>query len=75
MPARVNFRPSMLPWTREALGRVSVVMMARAASPKPSGLRPATSWGRAWVMRSPGKGAPMTPVDAGSTRRSGIFSN
>ena len=75
MPARVNSLPSILPLTREALGRVSVVMMARAASPNPSGFSPATKSGRAWIMRSPGRGAPMTPVDDGSTRRSGIFSN
>ena len=75
MPARVNSWPSIMPLTREALGRVSVVMMARAASPNPSGFSPATNGGRAWIMRSPGSGAPMTPVDDGSTRRSGILSN
>ena len=56
------------------MGRVSVVRMASAASGKPWGLRRAASLGRAWVILSSGSGWPMTPVEAGSTRRSGIFS-
>ena len=75
MPARVNCLPPIIPCASAALGRVSVVMMARAASPNPSGWSPATNWGRAWMIRSPGRGAPMTPVDDGSTRSSGILSN
>ncbi len=72
MPARVTVRPSIWPWTREVLGKVSVVIMAWAASVRPWGWRRDTREGMACSMRSRGNGWPMTPVEAGRSRDSGM---
>ena len=61
MPARVNFLPSIFPCTSAALGRVSVVMMARAASPNPSGCSPATKPGQGLGDPVPGQGGADDP--------------
>ena len=48
-------------------GTRSVVMIASAKSPTPSGASDAISAGRAVSIRSTGSGSPMTPVEATST--------
>ena len=53
------------------LGKVSVVMIARAASSHPTSESPACSAGSAAVSRSCGKTSPITPVEARKTCRAG----
>ena len=52
-----------------AFGKVSVVMMPRAASSQPYSLRLSCSAGRAAVMRACGRTSPITPVEARNTSR------
>ena len=50
-----------------ALGKVSVVMMPRAAASQPSSRRPACSAGSAATSFSCGSTSPITPVEATNT--------
>ena len=54
----------------ECLGRVSVVMIASAASIPPSSLRLATTCGKPLLILSSGSGTPMRPVDSTTTSSS-----
>ncbi len=54
-----------------AFGKVSVVMMPRAAASQPSGVSVACRAGRAAVIRSCGSTSPMTPVLARNTSLAG----
>src|SRR6266566_6054059 len=65
MPAGVSKR------TAQCLGRVSVVMMARAASGPPSAVRCAAAVCRPLLICSSGRGTPITPVESTSAVRAG----
>ncbi len=67
MPPTVKVRPPT--WTRAAasLGRVSVVMIARAARVADEGPASRSSAPTAAAIRSAGSAEPMRPVEAGST--------
>src|SRR5256885_188092 len=65
MPAGVSKR------TAQCLGRVSVVMMARAASGPASAVRCAAAAWRPVVICSSGSGTPITPVERTSAVRAG----
>ena len=67
MPVTTARRPAITKVRETSLGRVSVVMMARAARGQASASRPARAAGRAAARRSTGKGSPITPVEKGST--------
>src|SRR5262245_17845214 len=64
MPLRVTVTPPRRALRVAALGKVSVVMMARAASAQASALRPAKRDGKALTMGAGLSGSPMTPVEA-----------
>src|SRR5207245_2695354 len=63
IPAGVSIR------TAQCFGRVSVVMMARAASGPPSGVSPAAAVRRPSAICATGRGTPITPVDNTSAVR------
>ena len=63
MPPTVTVRPSSSNETATSLAKVSVVMMAAAASDAPDGASAATAPGIAETMSSTGSGTPMTPVE------------
>ena len=67
IPVTVNSRPATVRRTERPLGTVSVVMMARAARGQPSSVSAVSAAGSAATMRSTGSGAPITPVEKGST--------
>ena len=73
MPAPLTQPPSRTrccPSSNEiasSLGRVSLVMIARATAWPPSRSSPATSSGRHGSMRAIGSGRPITPVEATPT--------
>ena len=62
--ASVKRKTSMVAILVAALGKVSVVMMARAAMPQAAGSAVSASFGRALVMKLGSSGSPMTPVEA-----------
>ena len=67
MPVARTGTPSISTATEAALGAVSVVMMARAASAQPSPRAHATAASIPWRITSMGRNSPMTPVEKGST--------
>ena len=67
MPVTVTSRPPICSLRETALGTVSVVMMACAASAQLSGRRSATAAGNPASMRSTGSVSMITPVENGST--------
>src|SRR5688572_5924573 len=67
IPVTVIVRPSITTSRETALGTVSVVMIASAASAQWPGARSATHCGMPATMRSTGSGSMITPVDSGST--------
>ena len=67
MPAMVTAAPSISAVAKAPLGKVSVVMIARAAASMPSARRASVRSGTLAVMRSTGRRSPMTPVEATST--------
>ncbi len=69
MPVTVIFAPSITTWRETALGTVSVVMMAAAASAHASSRRFATAAGIPATRRSTGRCSMITPVEKGSTAR------
>src|SRR5258705_12941160 len=73
MPSSVISRESPLKRADAILGRVSVVMMARAKATAPFclGVRDEINSGNFAIIFSDGKGKPMIPVEAGKI--SGAF--
>jgi hypothetical protein len=67
MPVRVTVLPPICTCLDTALARVSVVMIACAASNQPSARRSAIAAGRPATRRSTGSGSRITPVENGST--------
>ncbi len=67
MPVTLTVRPPIASWREAALGSVSVVMMASAASAQWVGCRSASAAGSAASMRSLGRVSMITPVENGST--------
>src|SRR5436309_3394027 len=65
MPAAVSRR------TAQCFGRVSVVMMARAASTPPRGVRRVAASRSAAAICATGRGTPITPVESTSAVRGG----
>ena len=71
MPAILTVLPPMLAVAEAPLGKVSVVMMARAAASHAPGASACTSPGSFWTMvLSAGRGSPITPVEETNTSRS-----
>ena len=68
MPAIFTGLPSMETVSVDPLGKVSVVMMARAAPSMPAGSSAAFSSPSLATMRSCGSGSPITPVEEVKTR-------
>ena len=66
IPVMVTGVPPNIMRVENALGTVSVVMMASAALPQLSGLASASAAGSPAAIRSWGKGSMMTPVENGS---------
>ncbi len=71
MPAMRTSRPSIVTLRLAPFGKVSVVMIARAAPAMPPGASDAARSASFAVMRSCGSGSPITPVEAVKTRASG----
>src|SRR6056297_236711 len=71
MPAIVTVCPPISTVAEAPLGKVSVVMIARAAASTPPGDRSAFNSPIFAVIRSWGSGSPMTPVEDEKTRASG----
>ena len=71
MPVITTSPPGSFTRRDTALGSVSVVMMASAASAQCAGARSATASGTPAVMRSTGRCSRITPVDIGSTVSAG----
>ena len=67
MPETLTVLPPIMSWRDAALGTVSVVMMASAASAQCAAFRSARAAGRPASMRSFGRLSMMTPVENGST--------
>src|SRR5207249_4902468 len=71
MPPTVTIPAGVSKRTAQCLGRVSVVMMARAASGPPSGVRRPAAARKPSATCSSGSGTPITPVDSTSAVRGG----
>src|SRR6056297_59175 len=71
MPAMVTVSPPISTIRLAPLGKVSVVMMARAAASMPVSSSVPTRLSMTVSMRSCGRRSPMTPVDDVKTRLSG----
>src|SRR6266568_4315769 len=71
MPPTVTIPAGVSKRTAQCLGRVSVVIMARAASGPPSGVRRPAAARRPSATCSRGSGTPITPVDSTSAVRGG----
>ena len=71
MPVITTSPPGSFTRRDTALGSVSVVMMASAASTQCVGARSATASVTPAVMRSTGRCSRITPVDIGSTVSAG----
>ena len=67
MPVTVTVLPPMSTRRDTALGRVSVVMIASAASSQWPGCSRSIAAGRPATSRSTGRGSMITPVENGST--------
>ena len=72
MPAMRIGPPSPAISALAPFGKVSVVMIARAAISMASSLRASVSAPIFTVMRSSGSGSPITPVEEENTRAAGI---
>src|SRR5580704_19184011 len=66
-PLSRTVAPSIVAVAVAPFGKVSVVMIARAASSQAVAESKGTSFGRAAETRSAGGGSPMTPVEAMNT--------
>src|SRR6266576_1613208 len=71
IPPTVTRPPGVSKRTAQCFGRVSVVMMARAASMPPAGESRAAAWRSASTIGATGSGTPMTPVESTSAVRVG----
>ncbi len=67
MPLSVTVWPPISACRVAPLGKVSVVMIARAAAGQDSGARSRSSAPSAPIRRSSGSGSPITPVEATKT--------
>src|SRR5579872_4762521 len=74
-PLIVMGTPSILAFRVAPLGKVSVVMMARAPSDQPSAETAAIAPGRPARILSAGGGSPITPVEEMKTSLSEHFSS
>ena len=67
IPVTVTAAPPTVQRSEAALGKVSVVMIASAASDQWPGASRACAWGSPATRRSTGSGSMITPVENGST--------
>lgn len=74
MPTILMVPPSASKLAVAPFGKVSVVMIACAASATPPAFNWSVSWPITALMRSAGSGSPITPVEDENTRSRGIDS-
>src|SRR5205085_4084327 len=66
-PLRRTVAPAIVAVAVAPFGKVSVVMIARAAASQASAARSGITFGKAAEIRSAGGGSPITPVEAMNT--------